>query len=221
LAGGAALIARQGDSAAQPNEIALDGELIVSIKSSAEGGQPLGIEELGAVPVRADGWMSLEVHFNQPAFAYLVWLDCEGRVVPLYPWNNDELEVKDISQPPPTRRAANAVLSPMTIGTGWKFGQQGGVQTVLLLARRTPLSETTRLEALLSPVPVTKMRLPGEVAVLGLDAGKDSVSTLLALNRGSEEEAQAADEPLRALLVRLRDHFELIRAVRFVHEGSG
>ena len=61
---------------------------------------------------------------------------------------------------------------------------------------------------------------PAQAAVLGLGAGSDSVSTLLASNRGPEEEARAADEPLRALLVRLRGHFELIRAVRFAHEGE-
>jgi hypothetical protein len=64
------------------------------------------------------------------------------------------------------------------------------------------------------------MRLRDEVVVLGLDAGADSVATLVALNRGPEDEARAADELLRAALLRLRDHFELIRAVRFAHEGE-
>jgi hypothetical protein len=59
-----------------------------------------------------------------------------------------------------------------------------------------------------------------EVVILGLDPGSKSVATVLAQNRGADEEARAADEPVQALLLRLRDHFEFVRAVRFAHEGE-
>jgi hypothetical protein len=146
-----------------------------------------------------------------------VWLDSQGKVVPLYPWNYDSLDVTDIDEPPPARRPARVVISP-TLGTGWRFGQASGLETVLLLARRTPLEAETRLGALVPRLPPAPMRRRDEVAVLGLDNGADSVTTLLALNRGGEAEARAADESLRAMLVSLREHFELIRAVRFAHE---
>jgi hypothetical protein len=203
----------------QPDAGPLDGQLVVIIRSPERAAEPLAVEAPGAVPVRADGLMSLEVQFNQPAFAYLVWLDTEGRVVPLYPWNPETLEVTDVNQPPPVRRPAKVVYSP-PLGGGWRFGKKGGLETVLLLARRTPLDEGTRLGPLLGPLPPPGMRQRDEVVVLGLNAGADSVSTLLAQNRGPEDDARAADEPLRALLLRLRDHFELIRAVRFAHEGE-
>ena len=197
----------------------MDGELFIAVRSAGSGKGSLLVEEPGALPVRAGDSMSVEVHFNQLAFTYLVWLDCEGQAVPLYPWNYDSIEVKDLNQPPPTRRPSKVVISP-TLGTGWKFGQQGGLETVLLLARRTPLSEDTRLGSLLGTLPTAKMRLRDEVAVLGLGGGFDSVSPLPASKRGAAEEARAADEPLRALMGRLREHFELIRAVRFAHEGE-
>jgi hypothetical protein len=56
-----------------------------------------------------------------------------------------------------------------------------------------------------------------EVAVLDLDRGAGSLASLLALHRGPAEEARQADEPLQSLLVRLREHFDVIRAVRFAH----
>jgi hypothetical protein len=192
---------------------------MIVVRSAGGATDGLLVDEAGALPVRAGDWMSMEVRFNQPAFTYLVWLDCQGQAVPLYPWNYDSIEVKDLNQPPPARRPSKVIISP-TLGTGWKFGQRGGLETVLLLARRTPLSEDTRLGSLLGTLPTAKVRLRDEVAVFGLEGGSDSVSTLLASNRGPEEEARAADEPLRALLVRLRDHFDLIRAVRFAHEGE-
>jgi hypothetical protein len=202
-----------------PGEAPLDGELIVVVRSAGGVKDWLRVGEPGALPVRAGDWMSVEAHYNQPAYTYLVWLDCQGRAVPLYPWNYDSIEVKDVNQPPPLRRPAKVIISP-TLGTGWQFGPRRGLETVLLLARRTPLGEGTRLGSILGTVPTAKVWRRDELAVLGLGVGSDSVSTLLASNRGPEEEARAADEPLRALLVRLRDQFELIRAVRFAHEGE-
>jgi hypothetical protein len=200
----------------RPGEAPLDGELSVVVRPAEGAKKSLSVEEPGALPVRAGDFLSVEVHYNQPAYTYLVWLNCEGQAVPLYPWNYDSLDVKDLNQPPPARRPSKVIINP-TLGTGWKFGRRGGLETVLLLARRTPLGEGTQLGALLGTVPTAKARRRDEVVVLGWGVGADSVSTLLAANRGPEEEARAADEPLGALLGRLRAHFELLRAVRFAH----
>jgi hypothetical protein len=124
--------------------------------------------------------------------------------------------VKDVNQAPPARKASASITNP-PIGGGWKFGKRGGVETVLLLARRTPLDASVKLGPLLGSIPPPKLRNPGEVAVLGLNPATDAVATLLAQNRGSDEEVRAADEPLRAAMVRLHEHFEFIRAVRFAH----
>jgi hypothetical protein len=163
--------------------------------------------------------MSLEVHFTQPANAYLVWLNTDGQAVPLYPWNHDHIEVTDVNQPPPVRQASKVIFSPPLGGT-WLLGKKGGLNTVLLLARRTPLPEGTHLGSLFSPLPPATVRRPDEVVILGVGGEPRSASTLLALNRGPDAEARAADEPVRALMTRLGEHFELIRAVRFAHEGE-
>jgi len=65
--------------------------------------EPLPLEQAGATPVRTGGNMSLEAQLNQPAFTYFVWLDAAGNVLPLYPWNSQTLEVKDLRQPRPER----------------------------------------------------------------------------------------------------------------------
>jgi hypothetical protein len=221
LAGGAVVVARWNGPAQPSGDKPLEGDLTVLnlavLIRPAGAGEPLLVNEPGAVPVRAGASMSLQVNLNQPAYAYLVWIS-NGRVVPLYPWNNDLLEVTDIDQPPPVRRPTDVLICPM-LGTSWPFGKRPGLETVLLLVRRTPLPNGTRLGSLLGSLPAGRVRQRGELAVLGMDA-EGSVSTLLAQDRGPEEEARAADEPLRALLVRLHDHFELIRVVRFAHEGE-
>jgi hypothetical protein len=198
----------------------LDGELIVFVRAPERGVQSKPVEDPGVLPARAGGIMSLQAQLNQPAFVYFVWLDTERQAIPLYPWNTTTLEVKNIHQPPPVRRPAKLVDSPL-LGGGWKFGKQDGMETVLLLARSTPLPEGTRLSSLLEPLPPPVMvRESEELLKLGLDGGTKSVATLLAKSRGAEDEAQAADEALVALMVRLGEHFELVRAVRFAHLGE-
>jgi len=220
LAGGVGFAAWWYGNSKQPSDVPLDGRISVAVRTSGRAKDSLGVEEAGALPVRADGWMSLEVHFNQPAYSYMVWLDTDGKVLPLYPWNNETLEVTDINRPPPKRQPSRLVINPMAIGSGWKFGSRGGMETALVLARRTPLDPNTRLGTFITPLPHTKVRHREEVVILGLDPGSKSVATVLAQNRGADEEARAADEPVQALLLRLRDHFEFVRAVRFAHEGE-
>jgi hypothetical protein len=205
-------------ASAQPIDKPLDGELIVFVRKPGSN-ESTRVDEAGALPVR-DGWvMHLEAYFNQPACAYLVWLNCEGQAMPLYPWNYNKLDVTDINEPAPVRIPIKVVFSP-PLATSWKFGKRGGLETVLLLARRTALPEGTRLGSLIKPLPNTKMRSREELAVLGATRGVDGVSTLLAKNRGPDDEAKRVDEPLAALLLGLRDQFELIRAVRFAHDGD-
>jgi hypothetical protein len=193
----------------------LTGELTVGIRH-ADSAEAFLIADPGAVPVRAGTWMSLQVEYKRPMYTYLLWLDSQGQVVPLYPWNNDSIEVVDANQPPPVRKPTRLVLSPSTITGGWKFGSRGGLETVLLLARRTPLGQETRLGTLLGSLPPTRMRLRNELAIFALDGGGDTVSR----NRGTKEEAREVDQPLLDRLGQLRDQFELIRVVRFAHEGE-
>ena len=146
-----------------------------------------------------------------------MWFDCEGRVLPLYPWNYDTLDVTDINQPPPSRMGAKVIYSP-PIGGGWSFGKKGGIETVLLLARREPLDSNMSLASLLNLPPPPKMQHREELVGFKVNRGDESVSTLFSNNRGMEEDSRTADEQVKTMMLRLREHFELIRVVRFTHE---
>lgn len=194
----------------------LDGKLIVFVRTSNRGVEPLPIEQAGALPVRADGIMSLEANLTQPACVYFVWFDCEGRVLPLYPWNGETLEVTDINQPPPSRMGAKIIYSP-PLGGGWTFGKKGGIETVLMLARREPLDSKVSLGSLLNLPPPPQMRHREELVGLEVNRGDESVSTLISNHRANDEDSQAADDHLKTMMLRLREHFDLIRVVRFTH----
>jgi hypothetical protein len=189
----------------------LDGKLNVLVRPPDRTLEPVAVEQPGAVPVQSGGAMFMDVRLNQPAFAYLVWIDSEGQILPLYPWNNESLEIKDISQSPPERRPTNLVFSPM-LGRNWTFGDVTGTETVLLLARRTPLPEGMQLGDLLQSRP-PQLQRPTETIALGLTkSGKPD----------SESKAGGKkDIKLAAFLKPLGEHFELVRAVQFFHAEDG
>src|SRR5439155_23003064 len=72
--------------------------------------EPVPVSDPGALPVQSSGAMTIDVELDEPAFIYLVWIDAEGRILPLYPWNNETLEIKDLSAPPPLRRATKRIF---------------------------------------------------------------------------------------------------------------
>jgi hypothetical protein len=117
------------------------------------------------------------------------------------------LEVTDVNQPPPVRRAGKLVFSPL-LGGNWTFGDQSGPETVVLLARRTPLAEGTELGKLLrSEAAPSVVGGPSEVAKVEL-AGAP---------QGKKRSAQG---PLAEFLAPWAEHFELVQAVQFAHVGK-
>src|SRR5437868_2457208 len=126
----------------------LSGKLTVLVRPADRTIDPVPVDHAGALPVVSGGAMCIDAQLNQPAFLYLLWIDSERSVLPLYPWNNETLEVTDANQLPPERRASKLVFSPL-LGRTWTFGGQPGMETVVVLARRTPLPSDVELGSLL------------------------------------------------------------------------
>ena len=206
----------QGQAASVPAvAVALTGKLDVFVRPAGRAIEPLAVEAAGALPARPGGVMSLQVQLSEPAYTYFVWLDCREKALPLYPWNIETLDVTDLGQPPPLRKPAKVIYSPL-LGGGWEFGDKGGLETVLLLARRTPLPADVNLATIIKPLPHAVAATPTELTILGLDGGADS-PTVLHPAGSAETPGLKPDDPLGPLLISLGEHFELIRAVRFAH----
>jgi tRNA A-37 threonylcarbamoyl transferase component Bud32 len=201
----------------------LTGELIVRVWTPGEGSGKRGlrVDEGGALPVHEGDWVQVQARLSQPAYIYLLWLDGQGEVIPLYPWHDDLLEfVHDVKVPPPNQQLRTEVLSPYLKGKGWRIDDKKGLETVLLLARRgTPLPPERSLAKLIGKPGPAPFRDPLELAVRGLDRGRP-LEVILDRDRGLGKKAQEIDEPLVQLMERLQDDFELIRAVRFAHDGK-
>lgn len=121
----------------------LQGNLdLLIFESSGEGDefqasdrrQGLRLHDPDALPLTARDWVRIEAELSRPAYVYIVWIDTEGVATPVFPWRN-----ADWNQPPANETPRRKFhipdaksISPLTISAP-------GVETVLLLARDTPL----------------------------------------------------------------------------------
>jgi len=168
----------------------------------------VSISAPGQLPLRHGKYVRLEARLNRPAFVYLLWVDTEGSVLPLFPWDAEHSRklwnaplVASFDQP------VQEVQVPSLKHAGFKAVGASGFQTVLLLARSTPLNDEVDLQALLGNLPAMPLV---EVAWLG-DQKRG-----LVLGDAAETE----DPWLCKLEERLQPHFELIRILRFAQTDT-
>src|SRR5262249_16337820 len=79
-AGGALLPVESPDGSA-PLDAAL--ELVFW---DANEKQRVGVDGPGGLPVKEGDEFRIEGRLNRPAFVYLIWIDSQGAVTPVYPW---------------------------------------------------------------------------------------------------------------------------------------
>src|SRR5262249_61620619 len=114
-----------------------DINLRLTSKDGEKAGVLVGLDPR-AVPARESDRIRLEAKFNQPAYVYVVWIDPNGKVIPLYPWSpKDDILTEKLS-PVPELGPTEQVSSPATVGQGWELDNTPGLETILVLVRRTP-----------------------------------------------------------------------------------
>jgi hypothetical protein len=212
-------------SSAGSSAAPLRGQLTVLVRPPDRTLEPVSIAEPGSLPVQSGGAMCLDARLEEPAYIFIVWVDSGGTIVPLYPWNNESVEVTDADQPPPERRATKLVFSPL-LGRNWTFGNQPGTETLLLLARRTPLPKETRIGQLLDDFAKSRPAVAGSETVNMVYDAATKTATNVASKSGGEKESTGSEgaqppEPLRERLARLGEHFELVQVVQFAHRETG
>ncbi len=117
-------------------------------EASRRRGAPL--DDPSTLPLRAGDQFLIEAKMSVPRYQYLVWIDVEGNVSPVFPWKNANWsELPEEHRPRAVLRLPSGDASSV-----WEIPQgPPGMETLLLLARESPLPESTDLEALLSDLP--------------------------------------------------------------------
>ncbi|MFL5339084.1 MAG: serine/threonine-protein kinase [Gemmataceae bacterium] len=107
----------------------------------------LRLSEPGAVPLRPGDGVRVEAWLNRQAYMYVVWLDTEGKAIPVYPWEPGEWD----KRPPAEKEARRRTLSlPLDSPNGtWPMRPgDDGMISLLLLARDEPLPADSKLRPL-------------------------------------------------------------------------
>ena len=197
----------------------LTGEFTVRVWSKANGPKRgLKVDKPGALPLLAGEQVHLEARLNQPAYPYLLWLDGQGHVSLLYPRRDHKFGGSLSGDSAPV-----TVDCPEALDEGLTMTGPGGLETALLLVRRTPLPPGIDLAASIGPLPPSPLRDPLEVAKRGGDEGQAIGALRVDMHRGIDEaQTEKIDDPLMQLLERLRtqNRFEVTKAVRFAYRGE-
>jgi hypothetical protein len=97
--------------------------------------QGLWLNKEGALPLKEGDLVRLEATVNRPVYPYVLWIDTEGKVLPIYPWRNGKWTDRR------PERTVKQLSLPEEEATGkWEIGGgPPGMETIVLLLRETPL----------------------------------------------------------------------------------
>lgn len=125
-----------------PTKGDLDIVIYESAKADADtftAGNPLRqnirLQDKFALPLTPRDWIRIEVTLDKPAYIYIIWIDTEGKATPIYPWK--KYDWQQLPQEESPRREFNF---PSEDGVGPLSEGAPGVETILLFARREPLT---------------------------------------------------------------------------------
>lgn len=172
----------------------------------------LGIRDPQALPLHPGDQIRLNVQLNRAAFLYLVWIDSEGHAVPVYPWKPGDWEIR-----PREEQKTETLSLPETGDHGWPLTGAAGMETLMVLARDTPLRGDTELKTYFENLPLQPMQDPR--AIVWFHDGKILTKQEDRVRGPSFFNEAKIDDPLlqtqRILYDRLHAEFDLVTAVSF------
>jgi hypothetical protein len=120
-------------------------------KSLSGPGRFLG--DPGVLPLEVNDEIRVEAEVNRPGYLYVIWIDTEGKPLPIYPWKGGRWD--QLEQEQQTERLS----LPETAGNRWPIGRSAsGMETLVLLVRQTPWPRDQNLPDLLTGLPVPKVQ---------------------------------------------------------------
>jgi len=195
----------------------LDGSIDVLVwdpNNSARQG--LLLSHPGALPLRPGDCVRVRARLNRPAYLYMIWIDSQGVASPVYPWAPGRWTS------PRSQVPRSELGLPETADEAWPMQGSPGMETVLLLARETPLPAEFDLQQLLSDLPEQPKQAADSLVWF---ADGRAITDPKDETRGPRWfDPQRLDDPVlrtqRLIYERLERHFDLIRANSFAYEGE-
>jgi hypothetical protein len=210
-----------------PAELRADVDIHVW-RAGDSGFKNVSVRDPRARPLRVGDLFKIEVKLSRPVYVYLLNINGEGRVTPLYPWQTD----KNGEMQWQTLPADQKPVTRVTLPPGDKVATidpPGGMETLMLLARETPLTDDTELRALL-PL-IAPQQIQEKTAIVRLTNGQDDVVDVATGTAGPETSrtmsivhTQQIDDrvlqTLHTLHERLAPQFPLVRTITVANQGE-
>ncbi len=178
--------------------------------------QNLFLDDPGAVPLRPGDEFCIEAKLNRPAYAYVLWIDTEGEVVPVYPWKPKHWEDR-----PADEHAVHQLRVPEALDRYYSIkAGTPGMDTLVLLARDEPLPPNVDLRGELGALPQPKAQ--GFRATAWFENG---VPVKNERGRAGNFDERQRDDPVLQTQERIRErlvgkHFSYVLAVSFADRGK-
>jgi len=190
----------------------LEGSLNVRVWSAdaaAKRGIPIG--EAGALPIVNGEQVHIEATLNRPAHLYVLWIDADGKVTRL-----DDTKLGATSP-------RHAFHSPAALDKGWEIVGNPGLETVVLLAAEHPPTEDPDFVKLIGTLPPTGPQSGDGYLAFDVDRRKaDDTTSCVRITGGQTMTrglggVKTINDPVVQTLEKLRQQFDLVKAVRFAH----
>ena len=177
----------------------------------------VGIRDAAARPMHRSDQIRVKVAMNRPAYVYLLWVGGDGKVAPVYPWRPGDWRNRTEQEQP-----IDHLSLPPEQDRGWPMGGGAGMETIVLLARDTPLPPTVDLESAAAGLQPQKVQSPD--ALVEFEGGHPVTESMDHTRAPLFFDSQRIDDPLlqnqQLLEERLGRHFQFISAVSFANRGE-
>ncbi len=177
----------------------------------------VGIRDAAARPTHRSDQIRVKVALNRPAYVYLLWVGGDGKVAPVYPWRPGDWHNR-----PQQEQPIDHLSLPPEQDRGWPMGGGAGMETIVLLARDTPLPPTVDLENAVAGLQVQKVQSPD--ALVEFEGGHPVTESMDHTRAPLFFDSQRIDDPLmqnqQLMEERLGRHFPFISAVSFANRGE-
>lgn len=196
------------DAEAMENDVS-QLEAKVSIRVWGDGKRNMSIDDRAALPLKNGDRVRFDVELTEEAHVYLVWIDADGIATMIFP---DDPELGDLGD-----KRRKSVHSPADLQKGWPVVGAGGMDTAAVLVRRTPIPQDYELLERMRLRPEYDFHSPQELVSYRLTSDDRIITAGPAPTRGLGDKPEVIDDPILALLKKLRDDFAIIRVVRVAH----
>jgi tRNA A-37 threonylcarbamoyl transferase component Bud32 len=194
----------------------LKGDIDVLVWKGGNARLPgLRLGDVGALPLTARDEFAVEVEMERPAYVYVVWIDADGEVLPVYPWQAGHWE-----SPRGQERPIKSLRRPEALNHLYPVPEEPGMETLVLLARETPLPADVDLQAEVGKF--DKQTAQDIRACVWFENGKE-VKDRPGRGAGRFDEKKIHDPVMEAqqrIKEKLQRHFSYTRAVSFANQGK-